>query len=131
MTVTESINRGYNLMICALLALPGLAFGSVIIPEQELNDKIDDFGLLLSGIIAVVWYLVGRNRFSRSLIPVVLVCLALAAQITGVLIERDDKEAFGDNIGGLILYVGLLGFSIVQYRKNAAHQAPVGDIAAA
>lgn len=131
MTLTDSVNRGYNLMICALLGLPGLALGTVLIAEPELNDKIDDTGLLVTGIIAVIWYLVGRNRFSRSVVPVVLVCVALTAQIVGVLIERDDKEAFGDNIGGSLLYVGLLLLSIVQYRKNAAHQTAVSETTAA
>lgn len=130
MTLGEAVNRGYNMMVCAVLGLAGLALGSVIVAENDFNDKIDDSGLLLAGIVAVVWYLMGRHRFSRSIIPILLVSLALAAQVTGVIIEKDDKEAFGDNIGGTILYVLLLMLSIVQYMRNARHQAAAGAAAA-
>ena len=131
MTVAEAVNRGYNLMICAVLGMAGLAFGSVIINEHDLPDKIDDGGLMLAGIIGVAWYLLGRNRYARSMVPVVLVALAFASQVAGVIIEKDDKEAFGDNIGGMIIYTLLLILAIVQYLKNARHQTATGASAAA
>ncbi|GAC1656045.1 MAG: hypothetical protein NVS9B1_10480 [Candidatus Dormibacteraceae bacterium] len=115
MSKQEIYNRGFNLMAVSLLVLPGLAFGSVILNEHDFNDKIDDTVLLVSGIIALVWYLMGRNRFSRSVVPVALVLLSLAGQIVGVLIEKDDKEAIGDNIGGMIIFVGVLILVLYQY----------------
>jgi hypothetical protein len=48
MTKQEIHNRGYNLMITALVLLPGLAFGSVILNEAELNDKIAPSGTSLT-----------------------------------------------------------------------------------
>jgi len=111
----EIYNRGFNLMVVSLLVLPGLAFGSVILNEHDFNDKIDDITLLVSGLLALGWYLMGRNRFSRSMVPVGLVVLSLAGQIVGVLIEKDDKEAIGDNIGGMIIFVGVLLLVLYQY----------------
>jgi len=131
MTLTQTVNRGYNLMICAFLTLAGLAFGSVIANEADLPDKIDDGGLLLAGILGLAWYLMGNNRYSRSMVPVVLVVLALAAQVAGVFIEVGDKEAFGDNIGGMIIYVPLLVLALFQYRKNAAFQGDTTPTTAA
>jgi hypothetical protein len=66
LTATQAINRGYNLMVAAFLLSAGLAFGTVGFAENDIADKIDDFGLLIVGLTAVVWYLAGRGRFSRS-----------------------------------------------------------------
>jgi hypothetical protein len=54
MTAKDAINRGYNLMMTAFLALGGIAFGTVITQEGDLPDKIDDAGFLILGIIAVI-----------------------------------------------------------------------------
>jgi hypothetical protein len=115
MTVQEAVNRGYNLLVCSIVILAGAAFGSVIVNEAELNDKLDDGILLAVGVIALVWYLWGTNRVKRSWIPILCVVLALVGQIIGVLLEKDDKEAFGDNIGGMIIYLPTLVFAIYQY----------------
>jgi hypothetical protein len=114
-TSQDIYNRGYNLMITALVLLPGLAFGSVVLNEADFNDKIDDFVLLGSGILILVWYFIGRNRFSRSIVPLGFAVLSIAGQIAGVLIEKDDKEAFGDNIGGMIIFVGVVALAFYQY----------------
>ena len=115
MTPQQVYNRGYNLMITALVLLPGLAFGSVILNEADFNDKIDDVVLLTSGVLILIWYLVGRSRFTRSLVPLGFVVLSIAGQIAGVLIEKDDKEAFGDNIGGMIIFVCVFALALYQY----------------
>ena len=52
------------------LALAGLAVGSLVIEERDWSDGFDDSGLLLVGAIAVVWYLVGGNRFKRTILPI-------------------------------------------------------------
>lgn len=114
MTGTEAINRGYNLMITAFLALGGIAFGTVIVEEAELPDKIDDAGFLLLGIIAVIWYLT-TTKTKRSIVPVILAAAAVVVQIVGVIIEASDEKAFGDNIGGIFLFIPLLGLALLQY----------------
>jgi hypothetical protein len=62
MTAKDAINRGYNLMMTAFLALGGIAFGTVITQEGDLPDKIDDAGFLILGIIAVIWYLPSAKK---------------------------------------------------------------------
>lgn len=49
------------------------------------------------------------------MVPVVLVAVAFVNQIVGVILEHDDKNAFGDNIGGMFLFIPLLVFVIAQY----------------
>jgi hypothetical protein len=125
LTVRDAVNRGYNLLACTILALGGLAFGTIVFDEHEWTDRFDDGGLLVMGAIAVVWYLVGSNRFERSIVPIVLAAITLLVQLSGVLLEHDDPTSFGDNIGGMWLFVPLLVFLIVQYVRSGRYQAAV------
>lgn len=129
MTVRDSVNRGFNLMVTAVLCFGGLAFGTLAFSpiENDLADKLDDLGLPLIGLVCLVWYLVGRNRFKHSLVPVVLTALALLVQAVAVPLEADDAAAFGDNIGGLVLFVPFFVFVIVQYVWNRRLIASSGD----
>jgi hypothetical protein len=110
----DAINRGYNLMITAFLALGGIAFGTVITQESDLPDKVDDAGFLLLGIGAVIWYLASK-RTQRTIVPVILAAAAVVVQIVGVVLENGDDKAFGDNIGGMFLFIPLLVFAALQY----------------
>jgi hypothetical protein len=113
-TVSEAINRGYNLMLTAFLALGGIAFGTVITEETDLPDKVDDAGFLILGIVAVIWYLTSKKT-QRSIVPVILAAVAVVVQIVGVVLEFGDEKAFGDNIGGMFLFIPLLMFASLQY----------------
>ena len=114
MSASDAINRGYNLMITAFLALGGIAFGTVITQESDLPDKVDDAGFLLLGIGAVIWYLTSK-RTQRTIVPVILAAAAVVVQIVGVVLENGDDKAFGDNIGGMFLFIPLLVFAALQY----------------
>jgi uncharacterized membrane protein YGL010W len=129
MTLQNAINRGYNLLACTILALAGLAFGTVVFEEADLLDKVDDIGFLVIGAVAVIWYLVGRNRFKRSVLPIVLSGLAIIVQIVGLVLEKDDPASFGDNIGGIWLFVPLFVFLIVQFYVNRRHLAASVEMA--
>jgi 4-amino-4-deoxy-L-arabinose transferase-like glycosyltransferase len=118
MTLQNAINRGYNLLACTALALAGLAFGTVVLEEADLLDKVDDIGFLVIGAVAVIWYLLGRNRFKRSVVPIVLSGTAIIVQIVGLVLEKDDPASFGDNIGGMWLFVPLFVVLVVQFYLN-------------
>lgn len=123
MTVDQALNRGYNLMLTAFLLLTGLAFASGGIRENDLTDKLDDLGLLALGIILLVWYLMRENRLQRSIFPVVMVAVALLVQIYGLLNEISDKEAVGNDIGGMFIYVPLVVFALYQYARRPRLEA--------
>lgn len=123
MTLQNAINRGYNLLGCTALALAGLAFGTVVFEEADLLDKVDDIGFLVIGAVAVTWYLVSHNRFKRSMVPIVLSALAIIVQIVGLVLEKDDPASFGDNIGGIWLFVPLFVVLVVQFYINRRHLA--------
>ena len=118
MTLQNAINRGYNLLACTVLALAGLAFGTIVFEEADLLDKVDDIGFLLIGAVAVIWYLVGRNRFKRSVVPIVLSGIAIIVQVVGLVLEKDNAASFGDNIGGMWLFVPLFVVLVVQFYVN-------------
>src|SRR5215472_3872418 len=117
MTLRESINRGYNLMVTTVLFFGGIAFGSGALSsaENDWGDRLDDIGLLAIGIACLMWYVIGRNRFQRSVAPVVFAGLALVVQALAILLERDDPSAFGDNFGGLFMLIPFCIFVLVQF----------------
>ena len=117
MTLKESISYVYNLMVTAVLFFGTLAFGTLAFSpvENDWLDRVDDIGLPLIGIACLVWFLIGRNRYRRSVVPLVFAGLALAIQIIAVPLELDDLAAFGDNIGGLVMLAPFFIFALVYY----------------
>ena len=65
----------------------------------------------------LVWYFLGQNRFARSWVPVVLALLSLPVQSYGLLNEINDKEAVGNDIGGMFIYVPLFFFILYQFLR--------------
>lgn len=130
MTAEQARNRGFNLMLVAFVLLTGLAFATGGLRENDLSDKLDDLGLLTIGIILLVWYLMGQHRFSRSWIPVVLVLLTVPVQIFGLVNEFSDKEAVGNDIGGMFIYPPLAVFTLWQFLRPPTVQGEVDRSAA-
>ena len=116
-TLRESINRGFNLMVTTVLLFGGIAFGSVAFSpvENDWGDRLDDIGLPLIGVACLLWFVIGRNRFQRSVVPVILAGPALAVQTLAIPLEHDDAGAFGDNIGGLVMLAPFFIFALVQF----------------
>jgi peptidoglycan/LPS O-acetylase OafA/YrhL len=129
MTTRENRNRRYNLIIATSLFLIGLGMGLYALGEGEAIDRIDDVGLLAVGLIAALWYLAGRPRLERSVAPLALTVLALAVQALGVVLEIGDREAFGDNVAGMVLLVPLTLFALWQYlrRPTRIRRHPSGE----
>ena len=117
MTTEQALNRGFNLMLTAFVLLTGLAFASGGIRENDLTDKLDDLALLAMGIVLLVWYLIRENRFQRSLVPVIIILLTVPLQIWGLLNEINDKDAVGNDIGGMFIYIPLALFTLYQYLR--------------
>ena len=108
LSVSDAVNRGFNLLVTVILGLTGLTFGSEIIAEADPIDKVDNTLLAIIAVVAVVWYLMGKHWVQRSLVPVGLVLGALLVQIMGVAIEIGDPQALGDDIPGMILFTSLV-----------------------
>ena len=116
MTVRDALNRGYNLVGTAIVAMSGLAFFPEFFAEDEPAHKFDEGVLLLLAIGAIAWYLVGKNKFSRTIVPMLFTAAALVMKLLTVfLLENGDAADLGDEFGAIILYVIALGFLIWQY----------------
>lgn len=103
MTIKEAINRGNNLLGVAIVALSGFAFFPDTFVESEFSGKLDELLMLLVGIIAIIWYKLGNNRFSRSVTPIVIVIASLVIKLIGIYLERGEVEDLGDEFGGAVL----------------------------
>ncbi len=111
-------NRGFNLLATALLAVGGLTFGSVFFQEADASDKVDDGGFLIIAVVVIAWYAWRDNRFSSSRLPLLFAALAVAVQVLGLVLERDDPRAFGDNIGGAFYFGVALVVLVVEFALN-------------
>jgi hypothetical protein len=117
-TIDAVANRGLNLLATSLLVLGGLTFGAVFFQETDPSDKLDDGGFLFIAMLALVWYLLSGNRFARSMVPVLIAGVAVVVQVLGLVLERDDPKAFGDNVGGALYFGVTLILVVVQFRRT-------------
>lgn len=118
MKLTEALNRGFNLLATSLISLTGIAFLAEIFLENDWADKTDDIILVILAVIGIVWYLTKGHRYLRSAVPVILVILGLLDKIMALVLEHSDKDALGDDIGGLILFVFATALVVYQYYKT-------------
>ncbi len=116
MTVRDALNRGYNLVGTAIIAISGLAFFPEFFTEDELTHRLDEGVLFLLAISAIVWYLIGKNKFSRTIVPILFTTAALVMKLIAFfLLEKGDAADLGDEFGAIILFVITLGFLVWQY----------------
>ncbi len=121
MNITEAWNRGNNLLAVAITFLAGMAFLPVGFTESELAFKLDEFLIAVIAILAAIWYLKGRNKFKRSIAPLLFVYFAFLVKIVAVVIEFRDKEDVGDDFGALILFFAASIIVTWLYVKSKKH----------
>ena len=116
MTVRDAINRGYNLVGTAIIAITGVAFFPEFFIEDELTHKIDVGVLLLLAIGSIIWYLSGKNKFSRTIVPILFAAATLSIKLLAFFVfETGDAADLADEFGALILFGLTVIFLIWQY----------------
>ena len=116
MTVRDALNRGYNLLGTAIIAISGFAFFPEFFTEDELTHRLDEGVLFLLAISSIVWYLTGKNKFSRTIVPILFTTAALVMKlITFFLLEKGDAADLGDEFSAIILFVITLALLLWQY----------------
>jgi|SRR5579883_2083043 hypothetical protein len=127
MTVRDAINRGYNLVGTAIVAITGVAFFPEFFIEDELTHKIDESALLLLALGSIAWYLSGKNKFSRTIVPILFAAGALTMKLLAFFVfETGDAADLADEFGALILFGLTVAFLIWQYvsiKRMAAKEA--------
>ena len=96
--------RGNNLTATALVAVGGLSFLPELFTEDELPYKLDETVLALIAVGAIAWYLLGRNRWTRSWVPLALAAGALVMKGIGLALEIGDAADAGDDYGALFFF---------------------------
>jgi len=116
MTLRDALNRGYNLLGVGIIVLSGLSFFSDLPAEiDHLPHIVDEVLLAVLAIVALVWYFMGRNKYSHTVIPIVFAVIALAIKVLGLVLEFSDANDRGDEFGALVLFVSLIILLVWQY----------------
>ena len=107
MNVHDAVNRGVNFFGVTVLSIDASLALFEIFNENEWIDRADDLVVTALSLIGIIWYLVGRNRYQRNLLPLILLFLAWILKLVAVFVtEHDDSNAVGPDIG-LIVTLGL------------------------
>jgi hypothetical protein len=111
------INRGNNLFLIGFIWVLGLTGIPEGVGEGGVKGAFDEAGLLLAGLGAAAWY--SRNRYSRSLVPLVFVGADILMKVAALVVEDPDDR--GDDVGTLItLIVLVVTWSVVYLRTRPA-----------
>lgn len=104
----QLINRGNNLLATGALAALALGLVTFTAQEDELLHKADEIGIIIVALLLVGWYFLGKNRYSRSFVPLGMVTAALVVKVVGLALEFDDTADRGDDIGLVQVILALL-----------------------
>ena len=120
MTLEEANNRGWNFAVAAFSAALGIGLATAIPTEDELLHKGDEILVPIVVLLLLIWYFTGRHKYSRSLIPLGAIALALVIKLIWLAIEFNDKEDRGDDIGISIVLIAFVAITAWTYFRPPA-----------
>jgi hypothetical protein len=127
-TVRDALNRGYNLLGVGIIAISGLSFFSDLPAEiDQPSHIVDEVLLAILALVAFIWYLAGRNKYSRTVMPIIFAVLALAIKVLGLLLELGNPEDRGDEFGALVLFGVTIIVLVWQYLASRRLAARVQE----
>ncbi|MDQ6692315.1 MAG: hypothetical protein M3Z13_06065 [Candidatus Dormibacteraeota bacterium] len=101
----------------AFLAVLAVSMLPELPREGKLNGWLDEVLILLIAAGGVAWY--QRNRYSRSIIPLVLILAATLMKVVAIVFEDADDK--GDDFGvGSALIVLLVTHAVIYFRTGRA-----------
>ena len=103
MTLAEANNRAWNFAVAAFAGALAVALATAIPTEDEFLHKVDEIIIPLVFVGLLIWYFTGRRKYSRSLVPLAAIGLALVLKLIWLAIEINDKDDRGNDIGISIL----------------------------
>ena len=123
-TIRDSTNRGNNLLAIGYLSVTSVGLFELVASEKEWLDKADDIVIIVFAVIGIVWYLSGRNRYKRSLVPLSLLGIGFLVKVAAVAIEFDDASAVGDDFGVMIAFLVITALvAAILYRTREKAKA--------
>lgn len=121
MTVDEANNRGWNFAVAAFLGALAIGMLTAIPTEDEFAHKLDEIVIPIVVAAFVAWYFMGRNKFSRSLVPLGAVAVVLVLKAIALFVlEFNDVADRGDDIGICVVLVAFIVIAAWSYFRPAA-----------
>jgi len=105
MTIDEALNRGQNFFGTATLAILATSTIHGFELPYGIAHRIAEIAFGLSAAASIVWYLSGRNRYRRSIAPLIFMLLALLAKLGGALGSYGQIIPVGADLGIAFLLV--------------------------
>jgi hypothetical protein len=99
LTVREALNRGLNFFGVATLALLATSIIHGLQIARTWTARSDDLGLAAVTISVLIWYRYGRNRYRRSIVPLVGLLLGVVAKLAGMMLAHGRVVLAGADFG--------------------------------
>jgi len=123
LTVLEAVNRGLNFFGVAALGLLTTSSIHGLQLARSWSGRADDLALMAIALGALVWYRSGRNRYRRSVVPLIGLLLGVAAKLAGIWLLYGRLVLAGADFGvAFYLLIAALIYAWQYYhlRKGAA-----------
>ena len=123
LTVREALNRGLNFFGVATLGLLATSLIHGLQVARNWSNRADDLALAAIALGVFGWYRTGRNRYRRSLVPLVGLLLGMAAKLAGIWLLYGSLVLAGADFGvSFFLLIAALIYVWQYYhlRKRAA-----------
>jgi hypothetical protein len=119
MSMGEALNRGFNLLAAAMVAVSSFTFlPSIFLSSEPFFEKSDDILLAFLGLATIWWYGRHTNRFKRSTLPIVFAALGTGLKVFGYIIRGGTILFPTDTFGGIVLFALITGVITWQYYKT-------------
>jgi hypothetical protein len=99
LTVREALNRGLNFFGVATLTLLAASTIHGFQIARTWSARAGDLGFLAVTIGVLLWYWHGRNRYRRSLVPLIGLFRGLLAKLTGIWLAYGRLVLAGADFG--------------------------------
>jgi hypothetical protein len=117
LTVREALNRGLNFFGVATLGLLSTSLIHGLQLAHSWRARAGDLALAAVTVGILVWYLTGRNRYRRTMVPLVGLVLGVVAKLAGIWLLYGRLVLAGADFGvAFYLLIGALIFAWQYYR---------------
>jgi hypothetical protein len=99
LTVREALNRGLNFYGVATLTLLATSLIHSLQVAQSWRARAGDLALAAVTIGVLLWYWSGRNRYRRSIIPLIGLLLGVLAKLAGMWLAYGGLVLAGADFG--------------------------------
>jgi hypothetical protein len=99
LTVREAINRGLNFFGVAALGLLATSLIHGLQLARSWSARADDLALAAITLGVLAWYQTGRNRYRRSLVPLMGLLSGVAVKLAGIWLLYGSLVLAGADFG--------------------------------